>query len=245
MPSAKNSSATNAAQNLQLLTSPQEVHVRATNVEKRYWLDENEVQALHSISIELMRGEMVAFCGASGSGKTTLLNLIGCLDTTSSGEIWIAGKNVSLLSDKELAAFRAHQLGFVFQTFNLLPVLTAVENVEYPLLKKNISSAERRKLALQALKEVGLEKFASHRPAQLSGGQRQRVAIARAIVHSPGMVIADEPTANLDKKTAVEILDLMSEMNRKKGITFVIATHDPLVMSRVGRIIPISDGHLG
>lgn len=218
------------------------LHIRAVGVEKSYELGQNTVHALRGVNLEVKRGEILALCGTSGSGKSTLLNLLGCLDQPTTGQIVFAGRAVNTLSDADLAKFRASQLGFVFQTFNLLPVLSAVENVEYPLLKNKVPTDTRRAQALEALKLVGLENHSHHRPDQLSGGQRQRVAIARAVVHRPEIIIADEPTANLDKRTAGEILDLLVDMNKRLGVTIIIATHDPLVMSRVRRVIDISDG---
>ena len=219
-------------------------HVRAEGVSMRYQLGGNDIWALTDANLDLERGEFIALCGSSGSGKTTLLNLFGCLDLPTTGEIHIAGRNVSKMTDNELATFRSEQLGFVFQTFNLLPVLSAIENVEYPLMKKNMSSRQRREQAMHALELVGLAKHAHHRPDQLSGGQRQRVAIARAIVHQPELIIADEPTANLDKKTAGEILDLISTLNKSMGVTVIIATHDPLVLTRTSRTVHITDGRI-
>jgi len=221
-----------------------EPFIRAVEVEKTYHLGETLVTALKGITLSLERSDFVALAGSSGSGKTTLLNLIGCLDTPTKGEISIGGRNVSHMTDDELAEFRRTQLGFIFQTFNLLPVLSAVENVEYPLLKIKMTASERRERALTALKRVGLSHVAAHRPDQLSGGQRQRVAIARALVHEPELIIADEPTANLDKATAGEILDLLAELNRSMGLTLIIATHDPLVMARTRRTVHISDGRI-
>ena len=221
-----------------------ETFVRTVGVQKSYAIGDNEVFALRGVTLDLARGEFVALCGTSGSGKTTLLNLIGCLDMPTAGEIVIGGQAVNRLNDSELAHFRATQLGFVFQTFNLIPVLSAVENVEYPLLRKNLSARQRREVALGALAKVGLEKFASHRPDELSGGQRQRVAIARAFVHGPELIIADEPTANLDSKTAAGILDLLGELNLTLGITIVVATHDPRVVERTDRTVHIVDGLL-
>lgn len=224
---------------------PNEIHVRTSDVQKYYRCGENHVWALRGVSIELAYGEFVALCGSSGSGKTTLLNLLGCLDKPSAGGIHIGGRNVSQMTDRELADFRATRLGFVFQTFNLIPVLSAYENVEYPLLKnRSLSRRERNERVLDALARVGLERFVSHRPGELSGGQRQRVAIARAFVHKPQLIIADEPTANLDRKTAIGILDLMAEMNLSMGLTVVVATHDPLVVERTDRAIQIADGRL-
>ena len=224
------------------LPSTAESHVRAVDVHMQYMLGKNLVRALNGVSIDLGRGEYVALCGSSGSGKSTLLNLIGCIGVPTKGEIHIAGREINQMTDYELAQFRARKLGFVFQTFNLLSVLSAVENVEYPLLKSGMNREDMRKTALGALDQVGLGKFGHHRPDQLSGGQRQRVAIARAFVHKPELIIADEPTANLDKTTANEILDLIGQINREFGVTVIVATHDPLVMSKTRRIIQISDG---
>ena len=225
-------------------TAIADVHVRVDNVHMRYRMGENDVFALRGASFELGRGEFISLCGSSGSGKTTLLNLIGCLDVPTEGEISIGERNVSRMTDDELSDFRSQQLGFVFQTFNLMPVLSAVENVEYPLLKRKMTQAQRRERAMEVLTQVGLASHASHRPDQLSGGQRQRVAIARAFAHRPELIIADEPTANLDTKTAVEILDLISAMNRDMGVTVIIATHDPLVLTRTRRTIHIGDGKI-
>lgn len=219
-------------------------HVEAVDVRKSYRLGENDVWALRGVSLNLQQGEFVALCGSSGSGKTTLLNLFGCLDLPTQGKIVIGGRDISTMTDDELARFRATRLGFVFQTFNLLPTLSAAENVEYPLLGQGLTAKARRAAALESLRLVGLEGYADRRPDQLSGGQRQRVAIARAFVRRPPLIIADEPTANLDKKTAGEVLDLIGELNVKTGNTVIIATHDPLVMQRVRRIVNISDGVL-
>lgn len=216
--------------------------IQATDLKKKYILDENEVWALNGISVEIEKAGFVALCGSSGSGKSTLLNLLGCLDVPTAGEIIIGGHKINEMNDHDLSAFRAAKLGFIFQTFNLLPVLSAAENVEYPLLKLKIANDERQERVQQALASVGLAKFGDHRPGQLSGGQRQRVAIARAIVHKPELIIADEPTASLDKKTAGEVLDLLGQLNRDLGITLVVATHDPLVMNKARRQIYISDG---
>ena len=217
-------------------------HVEALRVSKSYILGGNEVCAVRDVSLRLDRGEFVALCGSSGSGKTTLLNLIGCIAAPSSGRIFITGREVSLLNDLELADFRASHLGFIFQTFNLLPVLTALENVEYALLRRRTNAGERREIARAALAQVGLSKYEHHRPSQLSGGQRQRVAIARAFVRRPELIIADEPTANLDKTTAGEILDLMAQLNQSTGSTVIMATHDAMAMARAKRRIDISDG---
>ncbi len=230
--------------NLRLIDDTTRPLVRVCDVKKSYAMGSNVVNALQGISFEVQPGELVALCGSSGSGKTTLLNLIGCLDVVGAGEIHIGDKDVGKMSDREVAQFRAERLGFIFQTFNLLPVLTTLENVEYPLLKLKLSKSERRERATAALKQVGLDHHHDHRPDQLSGGQRQRVAIARAIVARPELVVADEPTANLDKKTANEILDLLCDLNKRLGVTVIVATHDPYVMRRMKRLVSISDGRL-
>jgi putative ABC transport system ATP-binding protein len=211
-------------------------------VSKKYGMGQAQVIALQDISLSISAGEFTAFAGSSGSGKTTLLNLIGGLDSPSTGEIKLNGLGLTALKSKELADLRRHKMGFIFQTFNLLPVLTGFENVEYPLLRLGLSGAELKTRAQEALVRVGLEKVLHHRPNQMSGGQRQRVAIARAMVHKPNLILADEPTANLDKKTAAEIIKLMKELNRESGVTFVFSTHDPMIMEAANRIIHISDG---
>jgi putative ABC transport system ATP-binding protein len=218
--------------------------IRSIKVRKIYRLGGNDLVALHNVSLDIVKGEFAALSGSSGSGKTTLLNLLGGLDSPTHGEIQIENNRITSLSDNDLALFRARDLGFIFQTFNLLPVLSALENVEYPLLKSKLTTAERRKMGHEALNLVGLSGHAAHRPNQMSGGQRQRVAIARAIVHRPKIILADEPTANLDKKTAAEIINLLSELNSNLGVTIVVATHDPDVIKRAKRSIHISDGQL-
>lgn len=219
-------------------------HIEIVNVSKSYFLGEKEVPAVRDVSLGLDRGEFVALCGSSGSGKTTLLNLIGCLATPTKGQIFIAGQEVNRLPDRSLSKFRTEHLGFIFQSFNLLPVLTALENIEYALIKSKLSASERRQAALKALEEVGLGKCGDHRPDQLSGGQRQRVAIARAFVRRPDLIIADEPTANLDKGTASEVLQLMSKLNTDTGTTVILATHDQMAMSMARRRVSISDGKI-
>lgn len=218
--------------------------VEAKDLEKRYWLGEREVPALKRVNFAIEPGEFLAFVGSSGSGKTTLLNLIGGLDHASSGFLAIDNQDISKLSDDALSEFRAGHLGFVFQTFNLLSVLSASENVEYPLLHTSLSATERKARVSELLKRVGLGEHADHRPAQLSGGQRQRVAIARALVHKPRIVIADEPTANLDRKTAIELLDLMHALNRETGVTFIFSTHDPLIIKCASRVLELMDGEI-
>lgn len=219
--------------------------VRIERVFKDYRLGEQTVQALHDITLSIDPGVFLAISGPSGSGKTTLLNLIGCIDKPSSGKIFINEQDVSEKSASELADLRAHSIGFIFQTFNLFPVLSAAENVEYPLLRrKDVSASERKQRIDYFLNIVGLGKFADHRPNQLSGGQRQRVAIARALAIKPSIVLADEPTANLDKATGKEILTLMKEINRHLKTTFIFSTHDQKVIDRADRLVQMEDGYI-
>ncbi|PIV88480.1 MAG: ABC transporter [Hydrogenophilales bacterium CG17_big_fil_post_rev_8_21_14_2_50_63_12] len=219
--------------------------VRVEGVTKEYMLGEQKVVALHDITLSFEEGVFLAIAGPSGSGKTTLLNIIGCIDTPTQGKVFIDGREVSGLSSNELADLRARTTGFIFQTFNLFPVLTTAENVEYPLLQlPEISKEARRKRVKRYLSVVGLEKYAHHTPSQLSGGQRQRVAIARALAINPRIVLADEPTANLDSKTGEGILALMKQINREFGTTFIFSTHDRHVMSMADRLVRIEDGHV-
>jgi len=219
--------------------------VRVENVSKDYLLGEQRVQALRNVSLSIEAGVFLAIAGPSGSGKSTLLNLIGCIDTPTSGKILIDGQDVSGRTPDELAELRARTIGFVFQTFNLLPVLTARENVEYPLLQlKELSRKERRKRVEHFLDVVQLSKFADHRPNQLSGGQRQRVAIARALATHPKLVLADEPTANLDHRTGEGILALMKDINQRFGTTFIFSTHDKKVMAKADRLVRMEDGQI-
>ena len=217
--------------------------VRIEHVCKQYQLGDQMVQALNDITLSIEPGVFLAIAGPSGSGKTTLLNLIGCIDTPSSGRIYINDEDVSGKSADQLADLRAHAIGFIFQTFNLLPVLSAAENVEYPLLhRRDVSAAERKERVDYFLGMVGLSKYADHRPNQMSGGQRQRVAIARALAVKPAIVLADEPTANLDKATGKEILKLMKAINRKLGTTFIFSTHDQRVIDQADRLVRVEDG---
>ncbi len=219
--------------------------VRVEGVTKEYQLGEQTVVALDSITLSFDEGVFLAIAGPSGSGKTTLLNIIGCIDTPTQGRVFIDDKEVTGRSPDELADLRARTTGFIFQTFNLFPVLSAAENVEYPLLQlPEIGKEERRKRVSRYLSVVGLEKYADHNPNQLSGGQRQRVAIARALAIHPRIVLADEPTANLDSKTGESILGLMKEINRQLGTTFIFSTHDRRVMSMADRLIRIEDGRV-
>jgi putative ABC transport system ATP-binding protein len=218
--------------------------IQLSNVEKSYSLGQLLVRAVGGVSLEVGRGERVALAGPSGSGKTTLLNLIGCIDKPDAGEVVIDDVAVTSIPLHRLARTRAEVLGFVFQTFNLVPVLTAWENVEFPLLLRGIPKRERHERVAAWLEAVGIAAQARQRPDQLSGGQRQRVAIARAMAGEPKLVIADEPTANLDSENSARILDLMTDINTRTGCTFIFATHDPAVMSRAQRVIHLRDGHI-
>jgi putative ABC transport system ATP-binding protein len=219
--------------------------VRAENLLKEYVLGKQHIQALKQVTLTVNDGEFLAIAGPSGSGKSTLLNLIGLIDTPSHGILEVSGRDVTGQSPDQLADLRSRTIGFIFQTFNLLPVLTAQENVEYPLmLHKELSRQQRRERAAHYLEVVSLAKFAHHRPNELSGGQRQRVAIARALATHPKIVLADEPTANLDHKTGEEVLALMKGINREAGVTFIFSTHDPKVMALADRVVHMSDGEL-
>lgn len=219
--------------------------VRVEHVYKDYLLGEQTVHALKDVTLDIDAGVFLAIAGPSGSGKTTLLNLIGCIDRPSRGKLFINDQDVSSKSADQLADLRARTIGFIFQTFNLLPVLSAAENVEYPLLNRaDLSRTEKRRRIRSFLDLVGLTKFAAHRPNQLSGGQRQRVAIARALAIEPTIVLADEPTANLDHATGSEILELMRSINRDLGTTFIFSTHDARVMSMADRLVHIEDGEV-
>lgn len=219
--------------------------VRLEHVYKEYTLGEQQVQALKDISLSIEDGTFAAIAGPSGSGKSTLLNLIGCIDTPSSGKVFINDQDVSGQTPDELSDLRARTIGFIFQTFNLFPVFSAEENVEYPLLQfKDLRAAERRTRISKYLAIVGLSAFAHHRPNQLSGGQRQRVAIARALATQPKIILADEPTANLDHKTGEGILQLMKEINGNFKTTFIFSTHDLRVMEMADRLIHIDDGQI-
>jgi len=216
--------------------------VQLTSIEKSYRLGRVFVPALNDVSLDIVPGDFLALAGPSGSGKTTLLNLIGCIDKPDAGRVVIDGVDVTAVPLHRLAATRRDVLGFVFQTFNLIPVLTAYENVEYPLLLRGVPRRERRERVERWLELVGLAEQTRQRPDQLSGGQRQRVAIARAMAGDPKLVIADEPTANLDSETGARILDLLGELNATTGCTFVFSTHDPALIARAARVVRIRDG---
>lgn len=218
--------------------------VELDQVTKDYPLGKTIVHALRGVSLTLDKGEFAVLAGPSGSGKTTVLNLIGCVDIATTGRVKIAGQDTAKLSESARTNLRLHTLGFIFQSFNLIPVLDLYQNVEFPLLlRKDISKQDRKRRALELIERVGLTKQMKQRPGELSGGQRQRVAIARALVTQPAIVLADEPTANLDSATGQSILDLMREMNRD-GTTFLFSTHDPQVMSVARRVIRIVDGQI-
>ena len=218
--------------------------VDVRNVRKVYRRDSQELTVLDGLSLQIPEGQFVALMGPSGSGKSTLLNLIAGIDKPTSGEVVVAGTNVASLGETELASFRSHNVGFIFQFYNLIPVLNATENVELPLLLTNLSKAERRERATTALKVVGLADRASHYPRQLSGGQEQRVAIARAIVSDPSFLLCDEPTGDLDRKSADEIMDLISRLVSEYGKTVLLVTHDPRVAERAGIVLHLEKGVL-
>lgn len=218
--------------------------VTLREVGKTYHLDAVDVPALSDVSLDIRPNCFTVISGPSGSGKTTLLNLIGCLDRPDCGEIVVAGQSVQQMPDDSLSDFRARQLGFIFQNFNLLPVLTAYENVEYPLILARVPSGQRRKRVLDLLEAVGLEDRAKNLPGQLSGGQRQRVAVARALATAPAIVLADEPTANLDSQTGAAIIALMRRMQQEFRVSFIFSSHDPQVMAEADDAILIRDGRV-
>jgi putative ABC transport system ATP-binding protein len=221
-----------------------DVIVRLEAVTKIYPHEGNAVHALRGIDLEIHRGEFAALVGPSGSGKTTLLNVIGGLDTPSSGRVWIADEEIGRLSKAELSRVRLRKIGFVFQEFNLIPVLSALENVEYVMLLQGVSAADRRARALALLEALGLRGLEHRPPNALSGGQQQRVAVARAIAAEPIIVLLDEPTANLDSTAGGALMDLMLRLNEEKGVTFVFSTHDPMVVERARRVIRLRDGRI-
>jgi putative ABC transport system ATP-binding protein len=216
--------------------------VHAEGVHKVYHTGTVSVPALRGVDLSVRRGEMVAIMGPSGCGKTTLLNCLSGLDTADQGEIVIEGVSLPEMTDRERTAYRARRMGFVFQFYNLLPVLNAVENVELPLLVSGVRLREARKRALEALEQVGLAERANHRPAELSGGERQRTTIARALVNRPALVWADEPTGDLDSETASEIMDVLVDLNQEQQLTFILVTHARSVGARCGRIVRMRDG---
>jgi putative ABC transport system ATP-binding protein len=217
--------------------------VTIKDVVKEYSLGTTVVQALRGVSLVVEKGEFLSIAGPSGSGKTTLLNLLGCVDTATRGLVEVAGKDTAKLSERELTNLRLNTIGFIFQSFNLVSVLTVFQNVEFPLLLQNtLSASERKARVTSLLEQVGLATHLKHRPNELSGGQRQRVAIARALVTDPMIVLADEPTANLDSATGQQILDLMRSLNQSKGTTFIFSTHDHKVMRYANAVVRLADG---
>jgi putative ABC transport system ATP-binding protein len=213
-------------------------------VSKIYRQGELEVAALSGVTLNVDAGDFAVLAGPSGSGKTTLLNLMGALDRPTSGKVIVAGKDISSMSGRALASLRLLHIGFVFQAYNLIPVLTAYENAEYVLLLQGVGAAEREKRVKEVLEAVGLSGLEQRRPAELSGGQQQRVAVARAIAAQPDLVLADEPTANLDSKTALELIELLGELNRDRGVTFVVSSHDERVIERAARVVRLEDGRI-
>jgi len=218
--------------------------IEVKNASKIYVSGKIETKALDDVSLKIEPGEFAVLAGPSGSGKTTLLNLIGGLDSPTRGEVYLEGQALHQLNAKQLTQVRLHKIGFVFQAYNLIPVLTAIENVEYIMLLQKRDPKERRAKALEILKEVGLKDYVNRRPTEMSGGQQQRVAVARAIASEPKLILADEPTANLDSTTANKLLDLMQELNEKKAITFVFSTHDQKIIDRAKRIVRLEDGKI-
>ncbi len=221
-----------------------EPSVRTEDLCKTYGRGETAVHAVQRISVAIERGEFVALCGPSGSGKTTLVNLIGGLTDPTEGRVWVDGKEVGGMSEQQRARLRLNRIGFVFQAYNLLPVLTALENAEFPMMLRGVERETRREQVLELFEEIGLEGLHDRRPGALSGGQQQRVAVARAVLGAPALVLADEPTANLDTVASDALLDVMELLNRERGVTFIFCTHDPRVMRRARRIIRLVDGHV-
>jgi putative ABC transport system ATP-binding protein len=232
-----------AAQNVSQQEKSREAMIRTSDLWKTYVMGDEEIHALRGVSFEIKRNEYVAIIGPSGSGKSTLMNLIGCLDTPSKGEYWLNNKLVSQMDDDELAHIRNKEIGFVFQTFNLLPRATALHNVELPLIYNGTPSSKRIDMAKKALESVDLGHRMSHKPNELSGGQRQRVAIARALVNNPSIILADEPTGNLDSKTSEEIMQLLDTLH-KRGNTIIVVTHEHDIALHAHRVISILDGQI-
>ena len=216
--------------------------IQMQNIQRNYQLGDSTVPALRDIQLEVTQGEFMALKGPSGSGKSTLLNICGLLDQPSHGSLDLLGNDIHQLTTWSLTQLRREHIGFVFQNFNLVPVMSASENIEYPLILSGVSHSKRRQQVKQMLEQVGLEKHANHRPDHLSGGQRQRVAIARALIKQPDLVIADEPTANLDTTTASEMIELMHALGKSQGSTFLIATHDERMAARCDRVVNLVDG---
>lgn len=218
--------------------------IRLEAVSRRFTLGGTEVAALEHVSLRVAEGEYLAVMGPSGSGKSTLLNVLGLLDRPDEGQYWLGGQDIATLSELALAQLRGHRIGFVFQSFHLIPRLTARENVELPLMLCGVLPAERHRRSQRLLEELGLDNRADHRPAELSGGQRQRVAIARAMAMAPRLILADEPTGNLDSRSGEEVITLLEGLNREQGITLMVVTHDPRLGERAGRRISMDDGRI-
>jgi putative ABC transport system ATP-binding protein len=218
--------------------------IELKSVDRTYRSGDVEVHALENVDLSVQRGEFTAVAGPSGSGKTTLLNIISGLDMPTGGEAVLAGKPVVQMSGRELSDFRRDHIGFIFQAYNLIPVLTVKENIEYIMLLQGVDKEERTRRVAEILRDVGLEGMEDRRPSQLSGGQQQRVAVARAMVSRPDIILADEPTANLDSATGAALLDMMHELNRKHGMTFVFSTHEAMVMDRAQRLVTLMDGRV-
>jgi len=218
--------------------------VKAENVVKDYGLNDQIVHALRGVTLEFQGGEFAAIAGPSGSGKSTFLHLVGCLDTLTGGNIIVGGSDTANMTRNQLALLRRHSIGFIFQAYNLIPVLSVEENISFPLALMGIDSKEIKERTAQVLRDVGLEGMAKRRPKEMSGGQQQRVAIARALVKKPALILADEPTANLDSAIGREILELMLALNKSEGTTFIFSTHDQMVMDYARRLVRIRDGQI-
>ncbi len=218
--------------------------IKAESLEKTYQENGVPVHAVRGVNLKITKGEYTVIAGPSGSGKTTLLNLLGALDKPTRGKVFFEGEDITSKSKSELSSFRLHKLGFIFQAYNLIPVLTALENIEFSMMLLGIAEKERKEKALSLMDELGIKELADKRPNEMSGGQQQRVAVARAIVNNPSVVLADEPTANLDSKTAGHLLDLMEKMNSEKNITFIFSSHDKQVIDRAKRLIILKDGKI-
>jgi putative ABC transport system ATP-binding protein len=221
-----------------------EVIVKVRGASRRYPMGKVVIEALKQVDIDISRGEFVCVAGPSGCGKTTLLNLVGCLDQPDEGTVTLENQETSKLSRRELALLRRNRIGFIFQTFNLLPVLSAYENVEYPLILHKVADEERRARVMSALEAVGLQDHARHRPDELSGGQQQRVSIARALIGDPALVLADEPTANLDSETGDAIMKILHKLNKDQGTTFLFSSHDPSIIEQASRVVRLHDGRV-
>ncbi|MBD3376337.1 ATP-binding cassette domain-containing protein [candidate division KSB1 bacterium] len=222
--------------------SEKDVIIQTENLYKTYKENGVPTHALRGVDMTIEKGEFSAIVGPSGSGKTTLLNIISGLDSATKGKAWLGGRLISEISGKELSDYRRDHIGFIFQAYNLIPVLTVEENIEYIMLLQGVPKSERHERVMELLEDLGLQGYEKRRPPQLSGGQQQRVAIARAMVSRPLIILADEPTANLDSKTGSELLDMMRELNEKTGMTFVFSTHDQMIMDRARRLIILQDG---